>query len=168
MDKISFIVNTIGYSSLLDIGCGEGIVLSRIEAKGKIVGVDISKKALQIAKNIFPDAKYIVADITDLPFSDKSFDISLCLEVLEHVEDLNKAAKEIKRVSKNTIISVPNSKMFQFLNIIRLKNLSRLGEDADHIHKFNKKNFGIFLSKISKRYRIINSVPWLIGVVEDI
>ncbi len=50
----------------------------------------------------------IQADVTDLQFKDKEFDLVICLAVLEHVFDFQKAIKEIKRVSKNYIyIGVP-------------------------------------------------------------
>lgn len=51
--------------------------------------------------------KYIVADITSLPFKDKSFDFIFCSHVLEHVKDPETACKELMRVGKRGYIETP-------------------------------------------------------------
>lgn len=49
----------------------------------------------------------IQADVVDLPFEDKSFDFIICKDVLEHVLDIQQAAREISRVGKAGLIDVP-------------------------------------------------------------
>ncbi|MDM8537807.1 class I SAM-dependent methyltransferase [Desulfobacterales bacterium HSG17] len=51
--------------------------------------------------------EYIQADIANLPFSDKSFDFIICVQVLEHVDDPAKACEEIMRVAHRGFIETP-------------------------------------------------------------
>ncbi|MFY9620106.1 MAG: class I SAM-dependent methyltransferase [Pyrinomonadaceae bacterium] len=88
-------------SSILDLGCGEGIlaVLKRKEAT--LVGVDLSPELLGLARRNGYDEVYC-ADLTSLPFDDATFDYVVSLDVLGHVSFSEKPAvlKEIKRVLK--------------------------------------------------------------------
>jgi len=52
--------------------------------------------------------EFIIADIQDLPFSEKSFDFVYCSHVLEHVEDPMKACRELMRIGKRGYIEVPS------------------------------------------------------------
>lgn len=55
-----------------------------------------------------PKDKYYQTSAEDLPFENKSFDLALATELLEHASNPVKALDEIKRVAKNVIITVPN------------------------------------------------------------
>jgi len=68
----------------VDLGCGPGIALSWL--KGERIGVDFSQESLRRAHR-GPD--YIVADVEASPFRDESFDVAICLDVIEHVPTLN-------------------------------------------------------------------------------
>jgi SAM-dependent methyltransferase len=57
--------------------------------------------------DIEPGRADITADITDLPFEDRSFDIALCSHVLEHVQDDTAAMRELARVSPTAILQHP-------------------------------------------------------------
>lgn len=91
--------------SLLDIGCGNGILCNRIEQKKsslkRVVGFDRSLEALKYVKT-----EKRVGEIDQLPFKNKEFDIVCALEVLEHLnlETFELALKEISRVAKKKII----------------------------------------------------------------
>jgi SAM-dependent methyltransferase len=106
--------------SVLDLGCGESnkypILKDRFDF---VVGVDISNAALKESKKV--NAKnLILADTTHLPFKDRSFDLVLSDQVLEHVKIPEKMLEEIKRVGKNFIITVPNEKLLSQRLINRL------------------------------------------------
>jgi len=100
---------------ILDIGCGTGALIKELQQEGKeVFGVDMSKTALnfcsaQGVKNLFQ------AQVTQLPFVEKSFDTILMLDVLEHVEDENKAMTEIKRVLRSNGVIIIFVPCFKFL-----------------------------------------------------
>lgn len=102
-------VSLIDVGNVLDVGCGDGLLLSMLREKGiDGEGVDFSETAIQkcVEKNI----KATRHDLNEkLPFHDGSFDWVIALDVLEHQHDPLPLLKEIVRVSrKNIIIGVPN------------------------------------------------------------
>ena len=89
--------------TLLDIGCQDISVYNSLKNRYSITLADF-----------FPSNKLIKKeDVQNLSFKNKSFDIVLCQEVLEHVENPVKAIHELKRITKKQlIISVPNEPFF--------------------------------------------------------
>jgi len=79
----------------LDVGCGTG--LSTPEGG---VGIDPSRELLKLNKN----KEKILGFAENLPFPDKSFDTVICLTAIHNFEDVEKALKEMKRVSRGRII----------------------------------------------------------------
>ncbi len=94
---------------VLDIGCGDGLVLSLLAEKGiESRGIDISSEAVRkchergLRAEIFDPSK-------PLPFNDNTFETVLLLDVLEHVYEPTLLLAEAVRISRNAvIISVPN------------------------------------------------------------
>lgn len=89
---------------VLDVGAGEGALVDRLRQRGlDVQGVDVAFESSTVKK----------ADLLALPFEDESFDVALCLDVLEHVAllDQPKALSEISRVLRrggSFLLSVPN------------------------------------------------------------
>ena len=96
---------------ILDIGAGTGDFLSVAKNDGwKTIGVEPSDRAKAIAKN---KGVSFVSATSEL--ENNSFDVISMWHVLEHVPDLDKQIKELKRLLKPTgtlIIAVPNFKSF--------------------------------------------------------
>jgi len=55
-------------SIILDLGCGAGKPIDRffVNRGHKVIGIDISKKQIKLAKRNVPEAKYVVKDISNL------------------------------------------------------------------------------------------------------
>ena len=86
-------------SSVLDLGCGEGM-LALLKRKGVVLtGVDLSPELLAAARRNGYDGAYL-ATLTALPFPDSSFDYVVSLDVMGHVAfgDKDGVLAEIKRV----------------------------------------------------------------------
>ncbi len=133
------LVRSCSPQSVLEIGVGNGIVQNALTSLGyKVQTVDIDP-ALKPTQ---------VASVTKLPYPDKSFDLILCAEVLEHLpyEDSLIAMKEIRRVaSKGAIITLPNSGYTLSL-ILKLPLLPwlKLGTKLPHFwktHVFNGQHY---------------------------
>jgi 2-polyprenyl-3-methyl-5-hydroxy-6-metoxy-1,4-benzoquinol methylase len=89
----------INAKSILDIGCGSGRIL--VELKNKLpldtnfYGVDISPQAIELAKSINEaNINIELRDITTNKLSDK-YDLTLVIDVIEHVEDYFKIIREL-------------------------------------------------------------------------
>lgn len=90
---------------VLEIGCGRGSLSSYFsERNHECHLVDISKKAIEIAIEIFKknnhDAKFYVEDAESLKFTDSSFDIVFSIGLLEHFSNPKKTLEEQFRVLK--------------------------------------------------------------------
>ena len=87
---------------MLDIGCGSALYK-------KILQEDISYVGLELDTNRNPD---VVGNALELPFESACFDNLICLEVLEHLPEPEKALKEMVRVAKpgaRLLLSTPMS-----------------------------------------------------------
>lgn len=107
LERMGYWVEKSGASGhLLDLGCGEGALLSSLAVKG--VGADLNFRRLVHAR----DKALAVchADGLQLPFADDTFSTVVSMEVLEHVPDMKAMMAEVHRVLKPGgcwIISVP-------------------------------------------------------------
>lgn len=106
-------VNNKENAKLLDIGCGQGTLLAAAEKYVKTYGVDISAEAVKRAKKNARKTVFKVTTAEKLPFPPGHFDYITCMGSLEHFFDIDKALREMKRVSKKGVkilVHVPNSK----------------------------------------------------------
>jgi ubiquinone/menaquinone biosynthesis C-methylase UbiE len=91
--------------TVLEVGCGNGYVLSRYAAAGaEVTGVDITETGVELCRKRFQmsglKGTFLVANAEKLPFPDEVFDCVCSMGVLHHVPDTEKAVKEIFRVLK--------------------------------------------------------------------
>lgn len=90
-----------GKAKVLDVGCGTGKYAAYLASKGcEVIGVDVSKNAVELARKYHPKQRFEVAFAELLPFKNESFDAVYCFDVLEHVNDPVVALKEMRRVLK--------------------------------------------------------------------
>lgn len=120
---VASIVSKINTDSILDVGCGHGILLHGTSAKHK-VGIDLSVNSLTIAKKIDQKLELIVADARYLPFRDNYFQVVMAISLISEIPDMNErkiACEEIKRCSKKTstlIVMGPNRLSRHYKKII--------------------------------------------------
>lgn len=155
-----------GIGTVLDAGCGEGIITKNITNNfpgKKITGIDISENAVMRAKAMVPEVHFEKGDITALKYTDNFFDLTLALEVLEHLPNPEKALIELKRITKKCcLISVPWEPFFSLGNLLSGKNIVRLGNDPEHINSWSKKQITNLINEhFVVSYQII-SFPWII------
>ncbi len=147
-------------NSIIDIGCGEGFIVNCLN-RPDITGVDISKKALNIAKQKNPGCNFCTGSVYDLSFKKNSFDLVLATEVLEHLENPEKALQEIKRISKNyCLFSVPNEPYFRTMNFLRGKNLTRFGNDIEHVQNWSSREFVKLIKTYFDVVEVKKPFPW--------
>ncbi|MBF0331520.1 MAG: class I SAM-dependent methyltransferase [Candidatus Omnitrophica bacterium] len=108
------ILKDVSGKKVLDVGCGEGTLLRMLrDAGNEVQGVD----AAQTGKDLCV-SKGLPCEVVDIsrgafPLADDAFDVVLCLETLEHLENPYHCISEIKRVLKKGgmfVASIPNPK----------------------------------------------------------
>jgi SAM-dependent methyltransferase len=74
-------------ASVLDVGCGCGVPVSRDLARHghRVVGVDLSDVQIKRARHLVPDVQFVRADITQVQFADDTFDAVLAFYSVIHV-----------------------------------------------------------------------------------
>ncbi|MDX8451974.1 class I SAM-dependent methyltransferase [Mesorhizobium sp. VK9D] len=94
--------------SILEVGCGTGLVYEKLAAKHKLItnyiGIDSSLKMLEIARRNFPRGQFLYGDGYELVFRDQEFDAVLSFEVLGHIPRIKPFLSEMLRVAKKTCI----------------------------------------------------------------
>lgn len=138
---------------VLEIGCEAGNLLLSMPQPTKLTGFDISRLAILQAKRNFKAKKrkatFVQGDaMKKLPFKKGEFDVVICSETLEHVENPAVVLNNIAAIcNDNTkvIITVPNEnpkiQVKNFLERLKLLNLIMPGiENAQsewHLHAFS-------------------------------
>ena len=82
--------------SILDSGCGEGHLLGALSEKldGYFCGIDISKKAVQVASKRHKKATWLVANgMRDIPIADDSMDVILSILAPRNNEEFSRILK---------------------------------------------------------------------------
>ncbi len=97
--------------SVLDVGCGDGYITDALPEHLQVVGLDISAEALRHAK-----CQTRVGSITEIPFTDGSFDLVMANDIIEHLPDGEHAGAlaELTRVAtKYVLVTVPHREQLE-------------------------------------------------------
>ncbi len=87
--------------AVLDLGCAGGFMAEALEDRGaQVTGIDPATDAIAAARAhaVGRGITYDVGVGEALPYADGSFDVVVCVDVLEHVEDLEQVLREVARV----------------------------------------------------------------------
>ncbi|MCU6666598.1 class I SAM-dependent methyltransferase [Silvania hatchlandensis] len=150
-----------------EVGCGEGFWVNKWNSQGlNAVGSDFSHHVISIAKdnavvaNIDPNV-FIAKSIYDLEPETNSADLIVCCEVMEHLDEPDKAMRILQSlVKEHIIISVPREPIWCALNMARGKYIKDLGNTPGHIQHWSKRSFIKFTEKYFKVIAISSPFPW--------
>jgi SAM-dependent methyltransferase len=163
--------NEAGPSSILDVGCGEGVLTHKWAQRlgdGRIVGIDLDDEGLKAEweKRQRPNLEYRVQEATALPFEDGEFELVSAIEVLEHVPEPSSTIAEMARVSnKWLLVSVPREPLWRGLNMARGAYLKDLGNTPGHVNHWSKRAFVRELSRVGEVVETRSPFPWTMLLV---
>ncbi len=106
------------YSTICDLGCGEGLFTEFIEKQtnnSQVIGIDINSKKIERAIINSPSTVYIRGDSTKIPLKSSSCDLVFCFELIEHINNTKSLLQEVRRILKPEgifILSTPNIHSF--------------------------------------------------------
>jgi ubiquinone/menaquinone biosynthesis C-methylase UbiE len=158
--------------SLLDVGCGEGVLVhewaGRI-APRRVVGIDLEEPSLQAGweQRRAPNLEYRIMKAEDMPFADDEFDVATAIEVLEHVPDPAHTVAEMARVAKShLLVSVPREPLWRALNMARGAYLKQLGNTPGHVNHWSKRSFAELLGRHGEVVEARSPFPWTMLLVK--
>jgi SAM-dependent methyltransferase len=119
---------------LLDLGCGDGRFSAQASDAARVVGIDVSPRALHYAAALVRGATFIAAAGASVPFRADSFDIVVLLDVIEHIPDRDErrvvaeAVRVLRRggrlvISTNTDRSARELKHYRHYPLPRFRSL---------------------------------------------
>jgi len=158
-------------SSVLDVGCGEGVLTvewaERLE-NGRVVGIDLEDPKLRAewARRERPNLEFRAEEATRLSFADGEFDLAAAIEVLEHVPDPEATLAEMARVaSGHLLVSVPREPLWRGLNMARGAYWRDLGNTPGHMNHWSKRGFVSLLSRYGAVEEARSPFPWTMLLV---
>ena len=123
------------FKNCADVGCGAGLVASLLARKYRdkqFVGFDISNDVGQFWRE--NDADNLTFSLQDIAGVQEKFDLVLCLDVFEHVDDYIGFLKELRKHGSKFIFNIPLD-----MSVAKLLTggLRYVREEVGHLHYFN-------------------------------
>lgn len=153
---------------ILDVGCAGGWMSAKLAEKfpqTQIWGIDIYEAAINHGRRLYPGIDFRVADAHRMPFKNNSFDLVICTEVLEHLDNPKVVLLEMKRVLKkngHAIIELDSgSFLFTLVWFIWRKFKGKVWERA-HLHSFSMKKLEKMI--LSCGFLILNKKKFNLGM----
>jgi SAM-dependent methyltransferase len=157
--------------SLLDIGCGEGVLTQRwaklLDGR-RVVGIDLDDPQLheQWARRSAPNLEYRVMRAENLPFAEDEFDLVTAIEVLEHVPDPEHTLAEMTRCARRRLlVSVPREPLWRALNMARGAYWPALGNTPGHLNHWSRRSFIALLERYGEVVEARSPFPWTMLLV---
>ncbi len=157
--------------SLLDVGCGEGVLVHRWALRlpdTRVVGIDLQEESIQAgwSQRQAPNLEYRTTGAEDLPFADGEFDLATAIEVLEHVPDPEHTIAEMARCAgRHLLVSVPREPLWRMLNMARGAYLAQLGNTPGHLNHWSRRSFARLLARHGEVVEVRSPFPWTMLLV---
>lgn len=143
-------LNGITFNSVLDAGCGTGILLSQIHQQYpyvQLTGSEYSPQGLEFAKKRVPNAGFHVLDLSKESLGQK-FDLIICIDVLEHIPDDRTALANLRAMTTgHLILSVPLGPLIKV-------EAERMG----HVHGYGRRELEAKLRDAG--FEIVKAIQW--------
>lgn len=158
-------------SSVLDVGCGEGVITyswALALRTVRVVGVDLEDPRLrgEWQRRRAPNLQFMVARAQALPFGDREFDLVAAVESLEHVSEPRRVLAEMVRVSdRHLLVSAPREPLWRSLNLIRGAYPGALGNTPGHVNHWSRAKLLGLLAGYGELVAIRSPVPWTMALV---
>jgi 2-polyprenyl-3-methyl-5-hydroxy-6-metoxy-1,4-benzoquinol methylase len=169
--ELADLLHRAGPESILDVGCGEGVLSERwAEQLGDrpVVGIDLQDPKLEAEweRRRRPNLQFRVMRAENLPFEAGQFDLATAIEVLEHVPDPEHTVAEMARVAgRHLLVSVPREPLWRGLNLARGAYVQSLGNTPGHVNHWSRRGFVRLLARHGRVIEVRSPFPWTMLLV---
>jgi ubiquinone/menaquinone biosynthesis C-methylase UbiE len=139
---LSMVKNTSHNAYALDVGCGENPCFFD-DHVSNYIGMDINTVTLKKVRTALPKANLICGSGSNMPFKNDVFDVAICTEVLEHLENPENMVKEISRIlirGGTAIISIPSLSLPQTIILWIAHKTRKISgkpyQSPDHVREY--------------------------------
>ena len=152
--------------SLLDVGCGEGVLTARWADRmpdRRVVGIDLPDPKLEAhwRERSRDNLEFGTGRAEQLPFEDDEFDLACAIETLEHVTDPERSVAELARVARRFVLaSVPREPLWRALNLARGAYVRQLGNTPGHLNHWSRGSFARLLERHGELAELRSPLPW--------
>jgi 2-polyprenyl-3-methyl-5-hydroxy-6-metoxy-1,4-benzoquinol methylase len=166
MAQLDELVERTGASEAHEVGCGEGELAIRLARRGiRMQGTDAFPQVLEEARRRATaagvDVDFEATPVEELDPERHAAELILCCEVLEHLDDPERALDVLAGLAKPWLIaSVPREPLWRALNLARLSYVGEFGNTPGHRNHWSKREFVRFLTR---RFEVIETrspTPW--------
>jgi len=139
--------------TLLDVGCGEGVLLGFIEERCssnlRLYGIDLSGNAVEKAKKTLPEGIDLrQGDAEHLPYDDNMFDVILCTHSFHHYPNPNNALREFNRcLKKNGRVFIVENYRPEIIRIIHNGFLALMNHPKGDIKFYSQRELERLIAK---------------------
>jgi SAM-dependent methyltransferase len=170
LGELAGLVKRAAPADLLDVGCGEGILTQRLAARlgagARVVGLDRDVPALRREWPARAGVEFVTGDARALPFRDGEFDAVSLIEMLQLVDEPDRALAEAARVARRwLLVSVPREPLWRALNVARGGYVRRLGNTPGHVHHWSRPAVIDLLAEHGEVVAVRSPLPWTLALV---
>lgn len=164
--ELDELVGLTGATEAHEVGCGEGELSIRLARRGlRVRATDAFGQVLEEARRRASAAGMEIAfeatPVEELGPEGHAAELVLCCEVLEHLEDPERALEVLARLARPWLIaSVPREPLWRALNLARLSYVSELGNTPGHLNHWSKRGFVRFLRRRFEVVEVRSPLPW--------
>jgi len=147
---------------VLEVGCGAGDLAGRLFGPAvEYTGIDLSPAEVDLARERYPGREFLVGSAYGLPFPDRTFDLVVVCEVLEHLDCPDAGLAEAARVCRgHTLVSVPWEPVWRALNMVRGKYWSQWGNTPGHVQHFSRRQIRALVGRHLTPIAEQRPFPW--------
>jgi 2-polyprenyl-3-methyl-5-hydroxy-6-metoxy-1,4-benzoquinol methylase len=170
MSDLDQLVERTGAREAHEVGCGEGELSIRLARRGiRVRSTDAFPQVLEEARRRAGAAgmgiAFEAAPVEQLSPDQHAAELVVCCEVLEHLEDPERALGILAGLARPWLIaSVPREPLWRALNLARLSYVGELGNTPGHLNHWSKREFERFLGGRFEVVEVRNPLPWTMAL----
>ncbi len=170
MDQFDQLVARTGAIEAHEVGCGEGELAIRLARRGiRVRGTDavpqVLEEARERARVAGVEIDFEATPAERLEPARHGAELIVCCEVLEHLEDPERAIEVLAGLARPWLIaSVPREPLWRALNLARLSYVGDLGNTPGHLNHWSRGEFVRFLTSRFEVVEVRTPTPWTMAL----